>query len=148
MPRKSAPKMTILSLGITALALPLAGCGDRVLETGFGWDYVFEDVEEPDPGPVQRIGDGDELDYPVLGSVPPRPVPPIPAGTRDLLLERLAAANRAADLAAQILAEDAPELPPPEERPTGARSEEAEGAAEAGVDPDAETDGAATPPVP
>jgi len=56
----------------TATLLLLAGCGDRILETGLGYDYFFGDERPPIQSPVSRISETDPT-YPNLALVPPRP---------------------------------------------------------------------------
>ncbi len=96
--------------------LALAGCGDRILDTGFGYRYLTgESVPESQrDAPVRRMS-GIDTGYPSLYTVPDRPPPPPGPAERRLQVERLAgdrAAARAADAALKQAAPDLP-VPPP-----------------------------------
>ncbi len=106
----SAPRTAVrphwAPLCAIGLALALGGCSDRVLETGIGWDYLFGEPRDAPPSPVRRMA-GDDETYPSLGSVPPRPPPPLSATEFAIQRDELSAEARAGNLARELLAEEA-----------------------------------------
>jgi hypothetical protein len=75
--------------------LALAGCSDRVLDTGLTFGYVRDSVlnESPPPpaaatpSPVRPLSDNNPA-YPPLSSVPMRPDPPSTPAQRQRTIER------------------------------------------------------------
>ena len=106
-----------------ALAAPLAlaGCDERILDTGFGYRYLAgETVPESRQESAVRRMSGTDPDYPSLYTVPERPPPPPGPAERKAQIERLAAdreAARAADEALKAVAPVAPEPLPAEAAP-------------------------------
>lgn len=100
--RPYAPMMTVVAL---ALAAPLAGCGDRVLDAG-PVNYMFGGGPPADaPSPVRGLGD-EVRPYPNLATVPPRPTNLPTQAQIDADMERLSQArgrNRAAGDALQAI---------------------------------------------
>jgi len=110
--RPLAPGLLLPLLLLAALGV--GGCSDRVLETGFGWNYLYgEPPPDPTPTPPVRRLSGRDQDFPELSSVPQRPPPPPSAAERQRRIEALQADVRAADLMNQILKEEAPKAGPP-----------------------------------
>ncbi len=116
-----------LGVGVLGIALALGGCEDRVLEQGFGYEYMKGYLEPlpppPDtPPPVRQMTDRNP-DYPSLYTVPMRAAPiPSPAERKQALadeqkaVERLQVDQRAGHSADEQLQEVAPPplpVPPP-----------------------------------
>ena len=104
--RRCAPPVVAMLLGVATLT----GCGDKVLETGLGYDYLFGDAPALEPTPLQRIPE-ESGDFPNLGAVPHRPHDPLSADVYDTYRQRLQRDNRGGHLAGDVLDEEAP-LPP------------------------------------
>ncbi|MEI8393498.1 MAG: hypothetical protein WCF85_02100 [Rhodospirillaceae bacterium] len=96
-----------------ALAWPLAGCDERVLETGVTYGHVrgelfgFEPLPEPAPAPVRRMS-GLNPDFPGINTVPMRPAAPLTEKQRQQVLDRLASDRESGHLAEELLKEVAP----------------------------------------
>lgn len=110
--RPNAPTITVVAL---ALAAPLAGCGDRMLDSG-PINYVFGGGPPEDaPSPVRGLSN-EARPYPNLASVPPRPTNLPTQAQIDADVKRLTQArgeNRAAGDALQAV----PGAPTPLEAP-------------------------------
>jgi len=125
---------------IGALAvLALAGCSERVLETGPTYGYFVGEVfgvDEPEAPPTPRLVrrmSGTNPDYPTLYTVPMRPPAPPTLAERQAALDKLAADRRAGHLADEVLKEVAPPPLPVPPAPDGVAG--AKGAAPAASGP-------------
>lgn len=85
LPRRCRHHRLAVGCVLTGVALLLlAGCGDRILETGLGIEYFFGDEKPPIASPVARITETDTT-YPNLAQVPPRPITALPEAERPTL---------------------------------------------------------------
>jgi hypothetical protein len=113
------------------MMLAVAGCEDRVLETGPGYEYMkgyFVDTPAPapeTPSPIRPLS-GRNPDYPSLATVPMRPesVPTVPERKTSLdeeqkAVDALAADQRAGRSADEQLQELAPPPLPVPPAPAG-----------------------------
>ena len=118
---RSESRRCAVFLGVAA-ALALAGCDDRVLDTGFGYRYLSGEAapESPRESPVRRMS-GADPSYPSLYSVPDRPPPPPGPAERRAQMDRLAADREAARAAEDALKAVAPPPLEPPNPPTAGR---------------------------
>ena len=112
--RPNAPTITVVAL---ALAASLAGCGDRMLDSG-PINYVFGGGPPEDAASPVRGLSNETRPYPNLGTVPPRPKDVPTQAQIDADMKRLSQArgrNRAAgDALKAVPGAPAPlEAPPP-----------------------------------
>lgn len=91
----------------------LAGCSDRVLDTGLTLDTVIGDLppEAPPGAPIRRIT-GADTSWPNLATVPPRPRDVPTAGSRQEDMTRLAGDRETGFIAGEGLRDLNPPLSP------------------------------------
>lgn len=109
------PKAPMTAVVVLALATPLSGCGDRMIDAG-PVNYMFGNAPPADaPSPVRGLSN-EARPYPNLATVPPRPTNVPTQAQIDADMKRLSQArgrNRAAGDALQAI----PGAPAPLEAP-------------------------------
>lgn len=104
-PRRWAARALLAGLG----AVALAGCSDRLLDTG-AFDYVLGGGPPPDEPGLIRPMTGENKEYPNLATVPPRPTDIRPLSERQADIESLRRIRERNRDTAQTVRED-PRLP-------------------------------------
>lgn len=104
--------------GFALVAVLVAGCSDRLLDTGLGFDYLVDarpaagsTSDNSPPSPVRHLSD-ENTSWPSLATVPPRPRDAMPLSERRLTLNRLAEERGAGVRAGAALRSQEPPLSP------------------------------------